>query len=134
MIKKIGATDIYRLTKRKGLGGPKYPAQQKKVKEETTLFSSLIDKNGLTGTQKKDVKNSGAREILKSIKPSNVDEYEQVVKDRTLPKYDPELDTTTRKDIDVGQGVGSLFDRSYNNRKVSKGSGINTTGFFKKTD
>ena len=107
---------------------PSNPDQKKKAMEEP--FGDALRRV----RSKKDVKNSGAREILKSIKPSNIDEYEKVVKDRTLPKYDPELDTTTRKEIDVGQGVGSLFDRSYNNRKVSKGSGINTTGFFKKTD
>ena len=108
MIKKIGATDIYRLTKRKGLGGPKYPAQQKKVKEETTLFSSLIDKNGLTGTQKKDVKKSDAREILKSIKPSNFHKFETRLDTPTPPTK--ELNTTREEDPDLKLGIGSMIN------------------------
>ena len=108
MIKKIGATDIYQLTKRKGLGGPKYPAQQKKVKEETTLFSSLIDKNGLTGTHKKDVKKSDAREILKSIKPSNFHKFETRLDTPTPPTK--ELNTTREEDPDLKLGIGSMIN------------------------
>ena len=52
---------------------PSNPDQKKKAMEEP--FGDALRRV----RSKKDVKNLGAREILKSIKPSNIDEYEKVV-------------------------------------------------------
>ena len=113
MIKKIGPTDIHKINNKikkfnryDRTTWPSDPVQQKKVKEETTLFSSLIDKNGLTGKMSKDVKNSDARAILKSIKPTNFHRFETRLDTSTPPTK--ELNTTREEDPDLKLGIGSM--------------------------
>jgi hypothetical protein len=92
MIKKIGATDIHRLTQRKGLGGPKDPE----------LFGDII-KN----INNRKVEPTKAREVLKTIEPLDL----TVLKEngyKSLPKYEPHLDFTKRKDEDSDKGIRSL--------------------------
>ena len=90
MIKKIGATDIYRLTKRKGLGGPKDPE----------LFGDM-----LKHIKNRKVEPTKARDILKTIKPMDL----KVLKENginSLPKS--ELEFPTRKDKDSDKGIRSI--------------------------
>ena len=90
MIKKIGATDIHRLTQRKGLGGPKDPE----------LFGDII-KN----INNRKVEPTKAREVLKTIEPLDL----TVLKEngyKSLPKY--ELELPTRKEEDADKGIRSL--------------------------
>ena len=94
MIKKIGATDIHRLIKRKGLGGPKDPE----------LFGDM-----LTNIKNRKVEPTKSRSaaILKTIQPMDL----KVLKENginSLPKYEPHLDFTKRKDEDSDKGIRSL--------------------------
>ena len=92
MIKKIGATDIHRLTKRKGLGGPKDPE----------LFGDM-----LTNIKNRKVEPTKSRSaaILKTIQPMDL----KVLKENginSLPKS--ELEIPARKDKDSDKGIRSI--------------------------
>ena len=73
------------------------------------LFQNMFDKNGLRVNSKKPIteKMRLSREITKSIKPINVDEYLKIRNAEPIPTERIEL--IRQEDPDIKQGIGALY-------------------------
>ena len=73
------------------------------------LFENIFDKNGLRSNSNKPItdKMKSNREVIKSIKPINVDEYLKIRNAEPIPTERIEL--IKREDPDIKQGIGALY-------------------------